>query len=91
MRRPRLAVGVGTEARGLSDAAVGEMDALVRVPMAGMVDSLNVAACAAVLLFEVVRQRAASGVGFAHTDQEAVAIRRHLEESNQRLTRGKGR
>ena len=55
------------------------------VPMAGMVESLNVASCAAILLFEVARQRAASGAPHAHSADELEAIHAHLRESNGRL------
>lgn len=54
---PRLFQGdlvlvLGGEARGLRPAVRGHVDGLVRVPMAGRVGSLNVAAAAAVVLFE---------------------------------------
>ena len=48
---------MGNEARGLSDAAVVGCHQLVHIPMAGLVESLNVAACTAVTLAEIVRQR----------------------------------
>jgi tRNA G18 (ribose-2'-O)-methylase SpoU len=44
----RLALVLGTEGDGLSPATVAKTDAVVRIPMAGGVDSLNVAAAAAV-------------------------------------------
>jgi tRNA G18 (ribose-2'-O)-methylase SpoU len=44
----RLALVLGTEGDGLSRAAVGAADVVVRIPMAGGVDSLNVAAASAV-------------------------------------------
>jgi tRNA G18 (ribose-2'-O)-methylase SpoU len=44
----RLALVLGTEGDGLSDLALAEADLAVRIPMAGGVDSLNVAAAAAV-------------------------------------------
>jgi tRNA G18 (ribose-2'-O)-methylase SpoU len=44
----RLAWVLGTEGDGLSAAAVDAADLVVRIPMAGGVDSLNVAAAAAV-------------------------------------------
>ena len=44
----RLAWVLGTEGDGLTAAAVGAADLVVRIPMAGGVDSLNVAAAAAV-------------------------------------------
>jgi tRNA G18 (ribose-2'-O)-methylase SpoU len=44
----RLALVLGTEGDGLSRGAVGAADVVVRIPMAGGVDSLNVAAASAV-------------------------------------------
>jgi len=44
----RLALLLGTEGDGLSRAAVAGSDLVVRIPMAGGVDSLNVAAASAV-------------------------------------------
>jgi tRNA G18 (ribose-2'-O)-methylase SpoU len=47
----RLALVLGTEGDGLSAAATSRADLAVRIPMAGGVDSLNVAAAAAVALW----------------------------------------
>jgi tRNA G18 (ribose-2'-O)-methylase SpoU len=47
----RLALVLGTEGDGLSDLALARADLAVRIPMAGGVDSLNVAAAAAVALW----------------------------------------
>ncbi len=44
----RLALVLGTEGHGLSSATVEASDVVVRIPMAGGVDSLNVAAASAV-------------------------------------------
>ncbi|HET9411892.1 MAG TPA: RNA methyltransferase [Candidatus Saccharimonadales bacterium] len=53
-----VALTVGSEKYGHSDAWLGEADTRVRIPMAGKVNSLNVATSAALLLYEAVRQRA---------------------------------
>lgn len=47
----------GAEGRGLSAALLARADARVAIPMPGAVESLNVAAAAAVCLFEQLRQR----------------------------------
>jgi tRNA G18 (ribose-2'-O)-methylase SpoU len=47
----RLVFVLGTEGDGLSDLALAEADLAVRIPMRGGVDSLNVAAAAAVALW----------------------------------------
>jgi len=51
-----IAFVVGAEYSGLSDAWLQETP--IRIPMAGQVDSLNVAQTATILMFEAVRQRA---------------------------------
>ncbi|MCL2605570.1 MAG: RNA methyltransferase [Defluviitaleaceae bacterium] len=51
---------IGNEARGLSDEALATAGALVRLPMANAVESLNASVAGGVLLYEAVRQR--SGV-----------------------------
>ncbi len=48
---PRLALLLGTEGGGLTPAAVDRADVAVRIPMAGGVDSLNVAAASAVVFW----------------------------------------
>jgi len=52
----RLALVLGTEGDGLSDLALAQADLRVRIPMAGGVDSLNVAAAAAVALWATRRR-----------------------------------
>jgi tRNA G18 (ribose-2'-O)-methylase SpoU len=49
-RPERVAILMGTEGDGLSRRAIGEADTVVRIEMAGGVDSLNVAAACAVAL-----------------------------------------
>jgi TrmH family RNA methyltransferase len=55
---PPLALVLGNEAHGLADEVAAHIDEWVHVPMAGRVESLNVAATGAVVLFEAARQRA---------------------------------
>jgi tRNA G18 (ribose-2'-O)-methylase SpoU len=52
----RLAVLLGTEGPGLSRAALARSDVRVRIPMAAGVDSLNVAAAAAVTFWVLGRR-----------------------------------
>ena len=56
-----MAIVVGSEGSGVSGAMRGRCDLLVGFPMAGKVASLNAATAGALLLFEIVRQRAAGG------------------------------
>ena len=47
----RLALILGTEGEGLSRRAIAEADLVVKIPMSGGVDSLNVAAASAVAMW----------------------------------------
>ncbi len=53
---PRLAIVMGTEGDGLPAEAIGQADYVVRIPMAHNVDSLNVAAAAAVAFWQLRRR-----------------------------------
>lgn len=55
--RGGVAIAVGTEKDGLTDAALGAASERVRIPMVGRVNSLNAATAAAVVVYEAVRQR----------------------------------
>jgi TrmH family RNA methyltransferase len=52
-----VAIVVGAEDAGLSAEWLAAADLQVRIPMAGKVNSLNVATAAALLVYEAVRQR----------------------------------
>lgn len=62
LTRP-VAVVMGSEAHGLSPLWLDAADAVVHIPMRGLVDSLNLSTATAILLYEVVRQRLATGDG----------------------------
>ncbi len=53
---------LGSELWGVSDAAARLADTTVRVPMQGLVESLNVSVAAALVLFEAARQREQAGL-----------------------------
>jgi 23S rRNA (guanosine2251-2'-O)-methyltransferase len=53
---PRCAIALGNEGAGLSRLIRDECDAALSIPMAGHVDSLNVSAAAAVLMYEYRRR-----------------------------------
>jgi tRNA (guanosine-2'-O-)-methyltransferase len=52
---------LGAEKWGLSEATAAAIDQPIVIPMAGMVQSLNVSVANAILLFEALRQRQAKG------------------------------
>ena len=62
--RGPVALAVGSEQHGLSRVWLDEADVRVRIPMFGRVNSLNVATAAALLIYDVVRQRSTQSVVF---------------------------
>jgi RNA methyltransferase, TrmH family len=52
-----IAIAVGTEQYGLSESWMKTADLLLRIPMRGAADSLNVASATTLMLYEVIRQR----------------------------------
>ncbi len=57
-----VAVVLGTEKFGVSDQARDQVDGCIKIPMQGMVESLNVSVAAALILFEAQRQRLQAGM-----------------------------
>ncbi len=60
LARP-VALVFGNEMRGASPAAVEHADGTLVIPMMGMVQSLNISVACAVVLYEALRQRRATG------------------------------
>lgn len=56
------AVVLGAEGTGIRPGVLAKCDERAAIPMRGRVGSLNVSAAAAVVLFEMVRQRAGGGI-----------------------------
>lgn len=52
-----VALVVGNEAGGISEAAARNADLLVRIPMLGRAESLNVSVAAGIMMFEAVRRK----------------------------------
>ncbi len=59
--RPTLIV-FGNEREGISRQVAQEADRLIKIPMVGMVKSLNISVACAVILYEAFRQREARGM-----------------------------
>ena len=67
-----IVVVLGREGAGLHDLVRRTCDHLLRIPMAGGVDSLNVSAAGAVVLYEAARQRrAAAGIAASPVQESA--------------------
>lgn len=73
------AVLMGAELWGVSEAGAAAADRHITIPMAGLVESLNVSVAAAVVLFEAQRQRAAAGL-YEHPRLDPETYRRTLFE-----------
>jgi 23S rRNA (guanosine2251-2'-O)-methyltransferase len=70
-----LVIVLGREGAGLHDLVRRTCDHLLRIPMAGVVSSLNVSAAGAVVLYEAARQRRATLHSATARVQDAAARR----------------
>ena len=52
-----VALIVGNEGNGISDSLIEKSDLKVNIPMSGNIESLNVSAAAAILMYEAVRRK----------------------------------
>jgi tRNA (guanosine-2'-O-)-methyltransferase len=80
----KVALVFGNEHRGVSDEAATLADANFQIPMAGMIQSLNVSVACAVSVYEAFRQRIANGRKQMLTDAEIETL---LQEWSKRRTR----
>lgn len=60
-RTPKVAMVFGNEKIGLSEYAIKQADRRLTIPMSGMVQSLNLSVTAALMMFELTRQRQVVG------------------------------
>ncbi len=76
---PKVALLLGNETRGLSEKAIARADRKIMLPMAGMVQSLNLSVTAGIFLYEISRQRFENG-GTEHflPEKEKVALEEHF-------------
>lgn len=59
--KKKIAIVLGNEHRGVSNDALSQADKMFRIPMFGMVQSLNVSVAASIILYEALRQRIKKG------------------------------
>lgn len=57
LAEPCIAILLGNEGNGLSNAALQHADRLIRIPMTGCAESLNVASAGTILIWEAYRRR----------------------------------
>lgn len=68
--RGPFALVFGTEHAGISDEAIAAADEFLRIPMCGMVESLNVSASAAILIYMLSEQVRRQVDGWAMTPEQ---------------------
>jgi tRNA (guanosine-2'-O-)-methyltransferase len=82
------ALMLGAELHGVSDEGLALADAHVRIPMMGMVHSLNVSVATALLLYEARRQREAAGMYSTSRLDQAAFARILFEWAHPEVARG---
>lgn len=70
----RVVVLVGNEQDGLSQTAQTLADVHMVIPMLGMIESFNVSVATAITLFEITRQRRASGRDYRLDEAQSEAL-----------------
>lgn len=71
----KMALVFGTELQGLSDTALVNADARVRIPMYGFTESFNISVCAALCLHTVMNKLRQSDLAWGLNDSEKADIR----------------
>ncbi|MEG1672430.1 MAG: RNA methyltransferase [Alistipes sp.] len=72
--RGRFALVFGTEHAGISDEIIATADDFLCIPMCGMVESLNVSASAAILIYMLSARMRSSVEGWQLTEQERMKV-----------------
>ena len=80
--KKKIAVVLGNEHRGVSNEATKLADKKFKIPMFGMVQSLNVSVAAAIVLYEALRQRMKKGLY-----EKSVLNKNDLEELIEKWSR----
>jgi tRNA (guanosine-2'-O-)-methyltransferase len=81
----KVALVFGNEHRGVSDEAAALADANFQIPMAGMIQSLNVSVACAVSLYEAFRQRIARTKRQKLTETEIETLLQEWSKSRKRV------
>ncbi|MCX6150149.1 MAG: RNA methyltransferase [Ignavibacteriales bacterium] len=75
----KTAIVIGNEHRGVTKDAVEQADEIFRIPMFGMVQSLNVSVATAVILYEILRQRRKKGF-YTKNQMDETELEKLIEE-----------
>lgn len=79
-----IALFVGNEHQGVSDEALKQADTILKIPMLGFVQSLNVSVAAAMLLWETTKQRKQSAPSITLPDIDKSSLLRDFLERAQK-------
>ena len=74
VERGKFALIFGTEHAGISDEAMAAADEYLRIPMCGMVESLNVSASAAILIYQLTQRVRERVAGWQLTEEEQTRL-----------------
>ena len=73
----KFAIVMGTEKTGISDEVMAAADEFLRIPMCGMVESLNVSACAAIIVYMLSARMRHEVEGWQLSDEEQTRTLHH--------------
>ena len=74
VRKGPFALVFGTEHAGISDEAIAAADEFLRIPMCGLVESLNVSASAAILIYQLSERVRRTVDGWRMTEAEQAEL-----------------
>ena len=70
MTKGKFVLVFGTEHTGISDEVIAQADEFLKIPMCGMVESLNVSASAAILVYMLSERMRHEVEGWQLSDEE---------------------
>lgn len=71
----KIALLFGTELEGLSDTALEEADAFMKIPMYGFTESFNISVTAALVMFHLTEKLRNSDIGWKLTEEERIDVK----------------
>lgn len=74
VKKGKFALIFGTEHAGISDEAMAAADEYLRIPMCGMVESLNVSASAAILIYQLAQRVREQVAGWQLSEEEQTRL-----------------
>ena len=73
----KFAIVMGTEKTGISEEVMAAADEFLRIPMCGMVESLNVSACAAIIVYMLSERMRHEVEDWKMTEEEQIRTLHH--------------